>query len=447
MVSGKKEPPSVSDALKQKIAAFPRTPGVYLMKNARGVVIYVGKAKSLHSRVASYFRKSPGDTRAKVPGMVAQVADIEYIEAPSEVDALLMESRLVKDIQPRYNADLRDSKLFPYFEIRRGEDFPRVCITRQRDNRRSKYYGPFTDTRGLRHALQMLQRVFLFRTCTLEISADDTKRRFQRPCLLHYIKQCIAPCADLVSCEDYRKQLRLLDRLLEGKRSRVMVSLKREMKKRSEALNFEEAARLRDQIRAMEALGKRGEKDYFPEAVQPPVIDPHDSLEELKKLLDLADVPRMIEGVDASTLGGQDAVSSVVTFLAGKPYKSGYRRFRIKTVTGSDDYAMIAETVERRYRRLVRENSPLPDILLIDGGKGHLHAATARLNRLNIVLPQIVSIAKSEEILYTGDPPRELRLKRNSAALRLLQYVRDEAHRFAVHYHHILRGKKIRAHI
>ena len=437
----------VPEKLKQKVAEFPAAPGVYLMKDARGVVLYVGKAKSLRARVAVYFHDTPGDTRLKIPGMIAQVADVEYIEAESEVDAILMEARLIKDIQPKYNEDLRDSKLYPYLEITRGGDFPGVYVTRRRDNRRSKYYGPFTDTRGLRRAVQLLQRVFRFRTCTIHISRADAKRRFQRPCLLHYIERCTAPCADLVSREDYRKDIALFQRFLNGKRKRVLKALEDRMRRCAKELNFERAKVLRDQIHAIEALGKRGSEDLFYEAAAPPVVDPAEGLEELKRLFRLPHVPRNIEGMDASNLGGRDAVASVVTFLNGKPYKSGYRRFRIKAVEGRDDYAMIAEVVERRCTRLAREEAPFPDILLIDGGKGHLQAAHRTLRRLKLKLPKVVSIAKREEILYHGRPPKELRLKRNSPGLRILQYVRDEAHRFAVHYHHILRGKHIRAQI
>jgi len=436
-----------SDRLKTKIAELPATPGVYLFKDKRGVVLYVGKAKSLRSRVASYCHDAPGDTRAKIPDMMEQVADVEVIEAESEVDALLMEARLIKDIQPKYNENLRDSKLYPYVEITRGDDFPGVYVTRKRDNPRSKFYGPFTDVRGLRRAIQLLQRVFRFRTCTLEISADDPKRRFQRPCLLHYIARCTAPCADRVSRADYREQIALFQRFLEGKRKRVLKALAEEMETCAKALKFERAGLLRDQIGAMEALAKRGTLDMFHEAVAPPVIDVDEGLEELRRVFDLPDIPRTIEGIDASNIHGENAVASVVTFLNGKPFKSGYRRFRIKSVEGIDDYAMISEVVERRYARLKREETPFPDFLLIDGGKGHLQAGLETLVRMGIALPKVVSIAKREELLYTGSPPKEIRLKRRSPALRILQYVRDEAHRFAVHYHRIVRGKSIRADI
>ncbi len=436
-----------SDKLKRKISKFPDAPGVYLMKDTRGVVLYVGKAKSLRRRVASYFHDAPGDTRRAISTMMPQVADVEYVEAESEVDALLMEARLIKDVQPKYNENLRDSKLYPYLEITRGEDFPGAYVTRKRDDPKSKFYGPFTDTRGLRCAVPLLQRAFQFRTCTLEISADDPKRRFQRPCLLHYIQCCTGPCADLVSRTDYRRQIALLQRFLEGKRKRILSTLQKEMQHCVAALEYEKAARLRDQIRAFEALSKRGKLDLFPEATQPPVIEPRQGLEELKELFDLTDVPRTIEGVDVATLGGSDAVGSLVTFLDGRPFKSGYRRFRIKRVAGIDDYAMISEVIERRFRRLAQEERPFPDILPIEGGKGHLHAGVETLRRLGVRLPKVASIAKREEVLYHGQPPQELRLQRTSPALRVLQYVRDEAHRFAVHYHHILRGKRIRAQI
>lgn len=432
------------DDLKRKASSLPRTPGVYLMKNARGVVLYVGKAGSLRDRVGSYFQEARSGERPQIAAMMPQVADFEVVPAESEVDALLMEARLIKDLQPKYNADLRDSKLYPYLEITRGDDFPRVFVTRQRDNRKSKYYGPFTDVRGLRHAVQLLQRVFKFCTCARPIRADDPKLRFERPCLLYHIGRCTAPCAGRVSREDYLKQIELLQRFLDGKRKRVLRDLQARMEALSKGLHFEEAAQVRNQIRAFEALSKRGSFDLFPEATMPPDMDAPKGLEELQRVLELPARPRTIEGVDISTLGGSDSVASVVTFVDGRPFKSGYRRFRIKTVEGIDDFAMMAEVVTRRFRRLVEEQSPLPDVLLLDGGKGQLDAATAALDRLGVRPARIVALAKREELLYFGEPPRELRLRRNNPGLQLLQYVRDEAHRFAVHYHHILRGKRFR---
>ncbi len=399
-------------ALKKKLAELPEKPGVYLMKDARGVVIYIGKANSLRDRVGSYFRQASGDTRVKLSTMVPQIADVEYLEAESEVDALLMEARLIKDILPKYNENLRDSKLYPYLEITRSEDFPGVYVTRQRDNPRNKFYGPFTEARGLRQAVQLLQRAFRFRTCTLDIRADDPKRRFNRPCLLYYIERCTGPCADLVSREDYLAQIGHFQRFLEGKRQRVLKALDEEMRRASEALEYEKAARLRDQVHALESLAKRGETDFFPEATAPPVVNPREGIEELQELLKLPRLPRTIDGVDISNLSGEDAVGSVVTFVDGRPFKSGYRRFHIRTVAGIDDYAMIGEVVERRFRRLKEEETPFPDVLLIDGGKGHLHAALHALKAVQARPLCVLSIAKREEIVYHGEPPAELRLKR-----------------------------------
>ncbi len=438
---------TLRNQLKNKVAEFPKCPGVYLLKDAKGVVLYVGKAKSLRARVRGYFQEHLSDTRRSLPDLMQQVADVEIIEAESEVDALLMEARLIKDIQPYYNARMRDDKLYPYLEITRHHDFPRVQITRRRDNPGSKFYGPFTDTRGLRRSLQLLQPVFRFRTCTLEISANDAKRRFRRPCLLYYIERCTAPCADLVDKKDYRKQIALLQRFLAGKRKGVLTSLAKEMKAGSEALQFEKAARLRDQIKALGALGKRGKVDFFPEATPSPIVDPMQGLKEIRRIFGLRKTPRTIDGVDISHLSGADSVGSVAAFVDGKPFKAGYRRFRIKSVAGIDDFAMISEIVTRRFKRLAADKAPFPDILLVDGGKGQLGAALAVFGSLNIRPPKVISIAKREEILYHGAPPCEVKLKRNAPALRLLQYVRDEAHRFAVHYHHILRGKRIRAEI
>ena len=433
--------------LKVKVAGFPQSPGVYLMKSATGAVLYVGKAKSLRARVAGYFQKTPGDTRPRIGQLVRLVSDVEIIETESEVEALLAEARLIKDIQPRFNADLRDSKLYPYVEITRGDDFPAVFVTRKRDNAKSRFFGPFTDARGLRRAVQIMQRVFRFRTCGLGISANDEKLRFHRPCLLHYIKRCTAPCAALIGKQEYRKQIALLQRFLAGKRKGVLTSLRGSMRACSDKREYEQAARLRDQIAALEALAKRGMHDFFPEATQPPVLDPRAGLAQLAEILKLSAPPRTIDGVDISHLSGSDSVGSVVTFIDGKPFKSGYRRFRIKQVQGIDDFAMIGEVITRRFRRLLKEEEACPDILLVDGGKGQLGAAQRALHKLHVSPPVIVSLAKREEVLYTGSPPRAIKLKRNAPALRILQYARDEAHRFAVHYHHILRGKTIRAQI
>lgn len=429
--------------LKEKVSRLPDGPGIYLMKDRRGVVIYVGKAKSLRERVSAYFTPAPSDTRPKIPQMMGQVADVECVETESEVDALLMEARLIKDVQPAYNQRLRDDKSFPCLEITMGDDFPRVLITRYRDNKKSKYFGPFTDTRGLRKAVQLMQRVFRYCTCSMGIRADDPKLRYNRPCLLYSLRRCAAPCAGLLGKDEYRQTIRTFIRFLEGKRTRVLADLRKRMNAYSDALDYEKAGQARDQIAALEALSKRGLLDSFPEQAPPPIQDPREGLAALHKTLHLGKPPRTIEGVDVADLGGGEAVGSLVAFVDGKPFKSAYRRFRIKTVCAADDYAMIQEVIERRFKRLVREEEPFPDMLLIDGGLGHLRAALDRFRKLRIHPPPTVALAKKEELIYASEEGEPLRLKGNDPALRLLQYVRDEAHRFAQHYHHLLRRKAV----
>jgi len=429
-------------SLSEKIKSLPDAPGVYLMKDSRGVVVYVGKAKSLKKRVRAYLTPEK-DERPKIAAMISQVADVEYVETESEVDALLMEARLVRDIQPKYNKELKDSKTFPYLEIRWRSDFPGVYFTRHCERKTSRYFGPFASARELRSAVQLMQKVFRYRTCELDIRADDEKRRFNRPCLLYYIESCSAPCADLISKEDYRRNIHLFCRFLEGKRTRILGSLEKDMKDAAAALDFERAARLRDQIKALNGLSKRGEFGIFPEVSVGPIISPRDGVDELRQVLGLDSTPRTIEGVDVANITGREAVGSLVTFIDGIPFKAGYRRFKIRTVKAVDDYAMIREVVRRRYLRLKQEDEMLPDAVLIDGGAGHLRAVLAELKKQEIELPLVMALAKKQEALFVQGRKEPLYLPRRSAALRLLQHLRDEAHRFAQHYHHILRKKKL----
>jgi excinuclease ABC subunit C len=427
------------DALREKVAAFPQTPGVYLMKDARGRVIYVGKAVRLRPRVASYFQPA-ADLEPRKQQMVDRVADVDFLDAESEVEALLMENRLIKDLHPKFNVRLTDDKTFPYLMITTREDFPGVYVTRT-PQKGARLYGPFTDVYNLRESVTLLQKIFRFRTCNLSIRADDGERRFHRPCLLHPIRQCYAPCADRISKADYRATIRRFVRFMDGKRTALLREMKRKMTAAADRRNFEEAARLRDQIKAIDALGKRGKLKVH---VQPEVfyVDPAEGLQRLAKILDLAAAPRVIEGIDIATLAGGESVGSLVQFVDGKPFKGGYRRFRIKTVRGLDDYGMIREVVGRRYSRLQRQQETFPDVVLIDGGLGQLHAALEGFEQVEHAPPRVVGLAKREEELFTAARAEPLRLPRRDPALRLLQYVRDEAHRFAQHYHHILRRKK-----
>jgi excinuclease ABC subunit C len=436
-------PPTEPGALppEEKVKQFPTTPGVYLMKDAQGVVLYVGKAKNLRNRASHYFTKAAAEDE-RTSGLVPLIADLDFIAAETEVDAVLMEARLIKDIQPRFNVELKDDKTFPYLQIRIREDFPRIEFTRKPRRRGVKLYGPFTSAKSLRHAIRALQRIFQFRTCSLDIDADDSRWRWFRPCLLHSIRRCTAPCNFRVTKEDYRKQIRSLRLVLEGKKHKLLAEMERDMQEASAALQFEKAARIRDDINALKALGQRGdvERDAQPEVFP---IDPKKGLAGLRKVLGLEKVPRTIEGVDIAHLGGEDTVASLVRFIDGLPFKPGYRRYRIRSVQGVDDFASIREVVTRRFRRLAEQDEVFPDVLLIDGGKGQLNAALEAFRMLHVEPPCLLSLAKRDEEIYRPGEAEPLRLSRHSAALRLLQYVRDEAHRFAQHYHHILRRKKL----
>src|SRR6516165_2769311 len=366
-----------SVAAAEKVKQFPTTPGVYLMKDAAGVVLYVGKAKNLRNRAAHYFTKAAAED-IRTADLVKLIADIDFLLTDTEVDALLLEARLVKDIQPRFNVELKDDKSFPYLQIRIREDFPRVEFTRSPRRKGVKLYGPFTSAKSLRQAIQVLQRVFQFRTCSLDIRADDSRWRWFRPCLLHSIRQCTAPCNFRVTKEEYRKQIRGLRLVLEGKKDRLIKEMEQEMEEASKALLFEKAARIRDDIAALQKLGQRGdvERDAQPEVFP---IDPKKGLAGLRKVLGLGQTPRTVEGVDIAHLGGSETVASLVSFIDGLPFKPGYRRYRIRTVEGGDDFASIREVISRRFRP-GRTHGPgaeevvLPDILLIDGGKGQLNA-------------------------------------------------------------------------
>lgn len=424
----------------EKVKSFPAGPGVYLMKDAAGRVIYVGKAKSLRARAGTYFTEQAALDR-RTADLVPLIADIDFLPAESEVDALLMEARLIKDIQPRFNVDLKDDKTFPYLQLRLREDYPRVEFTRA-PRRGAKLYGPFTSARGLRGAIQVLQRVFKFRTCSLDIQAADPKWRWYRPCLLASIGQCSAPCDLRQSPEEYRKQIRGLRLVLEGKKDKLIAEMETAMKAASAELNFEKAASLRDDLKALRSLSLRGstDKDVQPEVF---VLNPKQGVHGLRKVLGLREKPRVIEGIDIAHLAGQEVVASLVQFIDGLPFKPGYRRFRIRSVEKIDDFAAIREVVSRRYRRLLKDDSPLPDVIMIDGGKGQLNAAKAALANLTAAPPCLISLAKREEEIFRVDEAEPLRLSRSSAALRLLQSIRDEAHRFAQHYHHLLRRRRL----
>jgi len=406
--------------IKDIVKAIPLTSGVYLMKNSTGKVIYVGKAIALRKRVQSYFRKTQG-ARTKTDLLVADIKDIDYIETDSEAEALILEASLIKKYNPKYNVELRDDKSYPLIEIN-GEEFPRITVERpHRRNKESKYYGPYVNPGLIREALTIIRKIFPFRTC--EPFPD-------KECLDYHIGLCDAPCIANISKKDYAKNVRNVCLILEGKRDTLYKKLKKEMEQLASAQKYEEAVKVRDQLRAIGALYS-GTKDinYYKEA------------EQLQRALNLPRLPERIETFDISNIMGQQAVGSMVSFSCGKPDKSNYRRFRIKDVKGIDDFKMIAEIVKRRYRRLRNEGLVFPDLIVIDGGKGQLSAAVSELEKLEVKIP-IVSLAKREEEIFVPKRRLSVRLSMNSLGLKLLQRMRDEAHRFAVSYHRKLRTKQ-----
>lgn len=442
-VMGRKKAPETDAArrarLRKRVASLSRTSGVYIMKDASGRELYVGKAKDLRARVRSYFDEKRLD--AKAASLMGAVTSLEVVETPSEVEALLLESRLIKDLQPKFNVSLKGTS-YPLVEVTWGEPFPRVKVTRDRTHRKSHYQGPFVEGRELRAALAALRRAF--RYCTCPSAVDPAPKRPVRPCLDFYVGLCLAPCAGRVAEREYRAMVRRLEALLAGRgRKRLLAGLAKRMKAAAKALRYEEAARLRDELSAMESLARRGDLTS-PRAPAPPRADPEKDLVDLARKLDLAAPPKHIEGLDLASLSGREAAGSIVTFIDGRPARGLYRHYRIKRAPGDDDYAGMAEVLRRRTRRQAAEGAGGPDLLLLDGGAGHLAAAMRVLKRApKAGRPAAVcSLAKKQEIVHLPGG-RTLRLPRTGGALKMLQHVRDEAHRFAGHYHRKLRERRV----
>jgi len=364
-----------------------------------------------------------------------------------------MESRLIKDTRPRYNARLLDDKTFPYLAVTMRDEFPGVYLTRNPADERfrgARLFGPFTSVWALREAVQLLQRVFRYRTCELEIRSDDPRNAHFRPCLLHAIGQCTAPCANRIGPAEYRADIERFLRFLGTKRSAMLRELREEMDAAAGALEFERAATLRDQIKAIERLGDQkrraiadgdGGLEWQPE-VTVFAGDPSHGLRSLQRSLGLDQPIRCMEAIDIAHLGGGETVGSKVCFIDGRPFKDGYRRYRIRSVD-NDDYAAIREVVSRRYRDAGDGHELYPDVIVIDGGLGQLHAALEAFETLATRPPMVISLAKKEELIFVQRRTDPIRLGRENAGLKLCQAMRDEAHRFAQHYHHVLRRKSV----
>jgi excinuclease ABC subunit C len=535
----------------EQLRGLPTSPGVYLFKDAEGNILYVGKAANLRHRVSSYFGAGQKLT-PKLQRMVSKVNDLDYFVTTSEQEALILELNLIKRHHPRYNVRLKDDKTFPYLKIDLSEDWPRVHITRRLEENGGRYFGPFASAKSVRQTLKLIKGIFPFRSCSKPITGTDT-----RPCLEYHIGNCLAPCIGVVSREEYAEVIKQVILFLEGKQERVAQELKSKMNQAAEALDFEKAARLRDQIQAVERVveGQRiaatvkGEQDVIAFAgnkdqayvqvffirsgkligresfllqgtryeepsqimtsfikqfyassphipplllLQHPVEDMamlqdwlqgkrggrvkiqvprrgnkrqlvnivaenaqqgleqlkikqlaspialSAALEEIKQELQLPRLPSRIEGYDISDIQGAAAVGSMVVFDKGKPKPAHYRRFRIKTVSGVDDYAMLQEVLRRRFKRAGGASDTwaiLPDLVLIDGGKGQLNAARAAMREMGAGSVPTASLAKENEEIFVPQKTEPIILPRSSPGLQLLQRLRDEAHRFALGYH------------
>jgi excinuclease ABC subunit C len=550
----------------EDLRVLPDKPGVYLMRDANGKIIYVGKAVSLKNRVRSYFQPSR-NLNPRIEAMAKLVDRFEYIVTATEVEALVLECNLIKEERPKYNIRLRDDKQYPWVKITWAESYPQVYITRKVKQDGSKYYGPFTSTGALRDTFKTLRRIFPLRSCRYNLDRE----KVARPCLNFHIKRCAAPCNNGITKEAYREMIQQVCLFLEGRQGQLLQKLELEMRQAAAGYEYEKAALYRDRIRSIRQVlekqkvvteaaididvfgiaqdrwgtviqvfqirdGKLVGREYFligagveTEAVEvleafltqyydgagfvpKEILAPADwegrntmeewlrgrrggtvnlkvpqkgeklqlikmatenahsllaqernrekrqtaaldeLLAEVKRELGLAQLPHRIECFDISNTQGREAVASMAVFVGGRPQGAAYRRFRIKTIEGPNDFAMLQEAVRRRFLKGLEERQNLatetgkfavfPDLLLIDGGKGQLSAVVAVLRELGLTSLAIASLAKREEEVYLPGREEPVRLSRHSPGLQLLQRVRDEAHRFAITYHKSLRDKR-----
>jgi len=542
--------------IEEQLNRLPDSPGVYLLRDAEGAILYVGKAASLHHRVRSYFgagqKLSP-----KLLKMVSRVADIDFYVTSSEQEALILELNLIKRHHPRYNVRLKDDKTFPYLKINLREEWPGVHITRRLEQDGSRYFGPFASAKSVRQTLKMVKGIFPFRSCAKPITGTDS-----RACLEYHIGHCLGPCIGAVGRQEYAEVIKEVIMFLEGKQDKIARNLKEKMNRAAEALDFEKAALYRDQVQAMDKVveGQRiaaavsGEQDVIafsqdgdqayvqvffvrndkltgresfvmqgtrheePRQImtsfikqfyssspnipprllllQFPVEDtavlkewlqgrrggridiqvprrgrrkqlidivaenarqgleqlkirqiatPKEleaAIEEIEKELNLPNPPLRMEAYDISDIQGKAAVGSMVVFEKGKSKPAHYRRFRIKTVPGANDYAMLQEVLRRRFKHLGAETSApdawaiVPDLVLVDGGRGQLNAALSAMGELGVTSVPVASLAKENEEIYVPRKTKPIVLPRRSPGLKLLQRLRDEAHRFALGYYH-----------
>src|SRR5437879_749082 len=438
----------VTEQIRRKLSQLPHNPGVYLMKDRFGTVIYVGKARDLRKRVSQYFHPSRRmGWDLKFNALVEAIHDFDMHIVRSEAEAVLLEGKLIKEFQPRYNVSFRDDKRFLLLKANLNAPIPRFTLTRLKTDDGARYFGPFASSGALRRTLNLVRHKFNLRGCR-PLTPNETDYKH---CLYAHLKVCTAPCIGNVTREQYLLQVLAGCDFLDGQSREMKEQLDAEMKKAAAAQDFEKAAQLRDMLFDLRRTTQKTQKFERLPYKLPVALEPADDLAELGKVLGLASPPQRIEGFDISNISGTFAVSSMVSFKNGRPDRVNYRRFRMKTVVGQDDFASMAETIRRRYTRMKQETasgqagkwSNVPDLILIDGGKGQLNASCEELNQLGLALIPVIGLAKEFEEIYRPGESDPMRLSHDSGALKLLQRVRDESHRFANTYNAQLRLKKI----
>lgn len=452
-----------------KLREVPHQPGVYLMKDRLGSIIYVGKARDLKRRLSSYFMPSQKmRSSIKTRALIDSIADFEFHTVRNEEESLLLESKLIKDYRPRYNVQLRDDKRFLLAKIRLTDPWPRFVTTRVRKEDGSRYFGPFPHSSALHHTLEWLNRGMGLRICRPSLPDESDYRH----CNADIIRNCSAPCIGRISEADYHARVEEACRILEGKGRRDLFDgLRKEMEAAAEALEFEKAATLRDVLQNLEKT-LTPTRQFSRGRGVPSTIKPLEDLAELGEELGLGVPPRIMECFDISNVSSNHIVASMVRFTDGRPDNQNYRRYRIKTVEGQDDFASMAEVIRRRYSRILLENaaanpdleisqeSPLeslrrlaaagrariilPDLVIVDGGKGQLGMAVRELRALGLQDLPVIGLAKQHEEIFVPGRSESIRLPHDRGALKLLQRIRDEAHRFANGYNELLYRRRMK---
>ena len=428
---------NLPEKVREKLRNIPDGPGCYIMRDRHGRIIYVGRAVSLRRRVRTYFRDATFRTGdAKLRGLVKSVHDLEFMPARSEAEAVLTEGRLIKDYRPRYNVSFKDDKRFLLLKTWPDEPFPVLKLCRIKRDDGALYFGPYASSAAVRATLDFVEKKFGLRKCTPRVPDKETYRH----CINDIVRYCSAPCIGKVSVEEYAARLEEACSFLRGELPGYLKELAEAMEQASGEMDFERAAALRDTLLLLRrTVEQRATMVSTPEMKR---RQAREGVGELKSVLGMGNEPRTIEAYDVSNISGTHAVASMVCFIDGMPARTRYRRFRIRTVEGSDDPGMMAEVIRRRFKGLDGSRGA-PDLVLVDGGVAQLRAARVEMNRLGFREIPAVGLAKRFEELHRRNGP-PVRLPAGSSALKVLQRLRDEAHRFALTYHRALRNRRIR---